>query len=284
VRTKAAQSAVLGKARAAKPRPGVQKLAADAAVEPNAAGHVLDVGAHPFAQIGDLVDKGDLGGEKGVGRVFDQLGGGDVGKHDRRLDQIERPVELVQYRPRPLALGADHHPIGAHEIGDRRALAQKFRVGGDLNPAVGPEAVQDLGDPVAGADRHGRFGHHHRRAAQRPADRLGRGKHVRQIGMPVAAPRGCADRDKHRIGARDCRRQIGGERQPPRRHIGRHQGRQTRLKNRHRAALQTRNLCRILVDAAHSNPKFRKTRPRYQPHISRPNYRNPHSINSLKEL
>src|SRR5262249_48503828 len=70
-------AAVLGKARAAKTRPGMQKLAADATVEPDAAGDVLDIAAHPFAQIGDLVDKGDLGGEKGVGRVFDQFGGGD---------------------------------------------------------------------------------------------------------------------------------------------------------------------------------------------------------------
>ena len=36
------------------------------------------------AQIGDLVDEGDLGGEKGVGRVFDQLGGAPVGEQDRR--------------------------------------------------------------------------------------------------------------------------------------------------------------------------------------------------------
>jgi len=50
----------------------MKKLAADAAVEPDAAGDVLDVGANPFAQIGDLVDKGDLGGEKGICRVFDR--------------------------------------------------------------------------------------------------------------------------------------------------------------------------------------------------------------------
>ena len=53
----------------------MQELAADAAVEADAAGDVLDIGADRLAQIGDLVDEGDLGREKGVGGVFDQLGG-----------------------------------------------------------------------------------------------------------------------------------------------------------------------------------------------------------------
>jgi hypothetical protein len=123
----------------------MEKLAADAAVEPDAAGDVLDIAAQRLAQIGDLVDEGDLGGEKGVGRVFDQLGGGDIGEQHRRLDQIERPVELAQHRTRPLAGGADHHPVGAHEIGDRRALAQKLRVGGDVEAVGRPGAAQDRG-------------------------------------------------------------------------------------------------------------------------------------------
>ena len=55
----------------------MQEFAADAAVEADAAGDVLDIGADRLAQIGDLVDEGDLGREKGVGRVFDQLGGFD---------------------------------------------------------------------------------------------------------------------------------------------------------------------------------------------------------------
>ncbi len=79
---------VLRKARAAEARTGMQKLAADAAIEADPLGHVLDIGADPFAQIGDLVDKGDLGREEGVGGVFDQFGGLDVGKQHRRFEQI----------------------------------------------------------------------------------------------------------------------------------------------------------------------------------------------------
>ena len=53
----------------------MQELRADAVVEPDAARDILHVGADLFAQIRDLVDEGDLGGEKRIGRVFDQFGG-----------------------------------------------------------------------------------------------------------------------------------------------------------------------------------------------------------------
>ena len=132
--------AVLGETRTAKTGAGVQKLAADAAIESDAAGDVLNIGAQRLAQIGDLVDEGYLGREKGVGRVFDQLGGLYVGEQHRRLDQIERPVELAHDGPRPLAVGADHHSVGTHEIVDRRALAQKLRVGGNVKAVVGQGA------------------------------------------------------------------------------------------------------------------------------------------------
>ena len=65
---------VLGEAGAAIARAGMQELLADAAVETHALGHLLHVGADALAQVGHLVDEGDLGREEGVGRVLDQLG------------------------------------------------------------------------------------------------------------------------------------------------------------------------------------------------------------------
>ena len=62
----------------------MQELRADAIVEPDAARDLLHVGADFLAQIGDLVDEGDLGREEGVGGIFDQLGGAPVGEQDRR--------------------------------------------------------------------------------------------------------------------------------------------------------------------------------------------------------
>ena len=72
VRTSASVS--LGKQEPPIARAGMQELAADAAVEADAARHVVHVGADLLAEIGDLVDEGDLGREEGVGGVLDQLG------------------------------------------------------------------------------------------------------------------------------------------------------------------------------------------------------------------
>ena len=66
---------VLGEARAAIAGAGMEELGADAVVEADAARHLLHVGADGFAEIGDLVDEGDLHREEGVGGIFDQFGG-----------------------------------------------------------------------------------------------------------------------------------------------------------------------------------------------------------------
>jgi hypothetical protein len=58
-------------------------------------------------------------GEKGIGRVFEQLGGIDVSKQHRRLDQIERPVKLTHQISSALRLGGDNNAVGAREILDR---------------------------------------------------------------------------------------------------------------------------------------------------------------------
>jgi hypothetical protein len=73
----------------------MQKLAPDAAVEADALSHLLDIGADLFAQIGDLVDKGDLGREKRVGGVFDQFRRLDVSDHHRRFEQVKRSIKRV---------------------------------------------------------------------------------------------------------------------------------------------------------------------------------------------
>ena len=80
---------VLGEAGAAIARAGMQELLADAAVQTHALGDLLHVGADALAQVGHLVDEGDLGREEGVGRVLDQLGGLERGEQDRGLDQVQ---------------------------------------------------------------------------------------------------------------------------------------------------------------------------------------------------
>ena len=64
----------------------MQELTSDATVQPHSPGHVVNVGAHLLAEIGDLVDIGYLGGEKGVGGVFDELRGLAASEQNRRFN------------------------------------------------------------------------------------------------------------------------------------------------------------------------------------------------------
>ena len=75
----------------------MQELGADAVVEADAAGDVLDVGVDRFAQVRDLVDEADLDREKGIGRIFGQFGGAPAGDQDRRPVEEQRPVDLAQH-------------------------------------------------------------------------------------------------------------------------------------------------------------------------------------------
>jgi hypothetical protein len=114
----------LGKARAAEARSGMEELAADAVVEADAARDLLDVAADLLAEIGDLIDEGDLGAEEGVGGVFDEVGRTPGGVEHRRLVEIGRPVELRHHLPRALVDGVDDDAVGVLEFLDRRAFAE----------------------------------------------------------------------------------------------------------------------------------------------------------------
>ena len=89
---------VLREAGAAIARARMQELGADAVVEADAARDVLHVGADLLAEVRDLVDEGDLDGEEGVGGVFGQFGRAPRRDQQRRLIEVERPVELASSR------------------------------------------------------------------------------------------------------------------------------------------------------------------------------------------
>ena len=106
----------------------MQKFRADAIVESDAARDVLHVGANFLGQVGNLIDEGDLGGEEGVRRVFDKLGGAAAGVEDGRLVEVKRPINLGHELARALVVGADHDAIGMLEVLDGGAFAQEFRI------------------------------------------------------------------------------------------------------------------------------------------------------------
>ena len=243
-------------------------------------GDILDIGADRLAQIGHLVDEGDLGREKRVGRVFDQLGGLERGEDHRGFQEVERPIQRSQNRPRVLALGADDHPVGPHEICDRRSLAQEFRVRGDIEAALRQRVLEDALDLAPSADGHCRLGHHDRAFAgsprQRRGDLAGGGEDVSEIGVTVAAPRRRPDRNEYRVGPIDRGVQIGREAEPPRGGVAGDQLVEAGLEDRDLAALEAFDLAGILVDAGDRYAEFGKARARDQADISRPDHRDAH--------
>ena len=140
---------VLREAGAAEARARVQELRADAPVEAHPLGDVVDVGAHQLAEPRDLVDEGDLHREEAVGGVLDELGRGDVGDHERRLDQVQRAVDLLEDLDRARVAGADDDAVRAQEVRDGRALAQELGIGDDREVVAAVLLLEDLLDHAA---------------------------------------------------------------------------------------------------------------------------------------
>ena len=93
--------------------------------------------------------------------------------HDRNLavlggGQVEDAlVRGVQHRRRPLALDAEHHPVGAQHILDRVPLLQELRAPRHLDAQLGVRVLGDqLLHPLGRADRHGRLADDQRPTSQ----------------------------------------------------------------------------------------------------------------------
>ena len=79
---------IFGEARATEAWSGMEKFAADTIVKPDAAGDFLNIGADFFTEIGNFVDEGDLGRQKRIGGIFDELGGSPAGVENRCVVEI----------------------------------------------------------------------------------------------------------------------------------------------------------------------------------------------------
>ena len=258
----------------------MQEFGSDPVIQADAARHLLHVGVQHFAQIGDLVDEGDLHRQEGVGGIFDQFRGPPAGEQDRRLVQVQRAIEVRHHHPRPLVLDADDDPVRPLEIVDRRAFAQELGVGDHRDIRLGAGAADDLIDLVAGAHGDRGLGHHHREAAHERGDLFRHRIDVGQVGMAVAAPRGRADGDEDRVGVSDSLRAFGGEAQPAFADIAGHQILEPGLVDRHLATLKLGDLRAVLVDASDRVSEIGKTCPRDQPYIAGPNHRHAHAKSS----
>ena len=164
------------------------------------------------------------------------------------------------------------------EVGDGCAFAQKLGVGCDSELSVRAPLGDDALHLVAGADRHGRFGDDHLVAVEHRGDVLRGLEHVGEIGVAVAAPRGRADGDEHRLRCLDRAGKVGREGQPVLAHVLGDQLRQAGLEDRHLAALQRRNLVGVVVDAGHGVAEVGKAGPRHKADISGSDHCHAHEL------
>ena len=228
----------------------------------------MHVGTDLFAQIGHLVDVGDLHRKKGVARIFDQLRRLKAGHQDRGLEKVERPVEGTEHILRTRGLGPDDHAVGPHEIADGGAFAKKLRIGCHVEIGIGAGIPDDGFDLAARSHRHGRFRDNDGIAGQ-VTGKLARGvEHIGQVGMPVPAPGGRSNRDEHGIRIGDSRPEFGCEMQPAGRDVACHKVLEARLIDRHHTRSDAVDLAGILVDTGDVEAEFGKTGARHKTDIT----------------
>ena len=254
----------------------MQKLRTNAVVEADAARHVLDVGAHLLAQIGNLVDEGNLGGEKGVCRVLDQLGRSPRCIQHRCSIEVKRPVELSHYFFGAAMLGSHHNPVRMLEVADCRTFAKKLGIGHNSKIGSRIDLVDDAFDLVAGANRDRRFGNHNGKTGQRGCDLTGRSVDEVEISVTIATTRGRAHGDEYCLGRPYRLGEVGRKVEPAVAQVCGDDFPKSRLIDRHDTGFERVDLVGVLVDASHVMAKIGKAGPGYQAHIARPDYGNAH--------
>ncbi len=192
----------------------MQELASNPAVKADATSDVVHVGSDSLAQVRHFVDEGNFHGQERVRCVLGQLRRLEPGQHDRRFDEVERPIELLENLAGAFGLGANHHAIGPHEIANRIAFTQKLRVRGNVELEVGADATGNLGNRPARADRHRRFGDDDGIALERARDLFGGRVHITEVRSTVAATSWGPDRDEHGLHVLQRRLEVVSKTQP----------------------------------------------------------------------
>ena len=249
---------VLGQAAAAEPDAGGQEAVADPHVVAERLGQRDHVGPGRVADLRDGVDEGDLGGQEGVGRDLDQLGGGQVGDQHRHAGVLERGVQLAQHlAAEALALGAvrvdaDHDPVRAQRVLHGVALAQELGVPDQLGVGAGGGQLRDpAGQAGGGADRDRGLPDDVRRPVQVHRQPLDRPVDLGEVGAPAVAALRRADAEEVQVGVGGGVGEGVGEAQPAGRDVGGQQGVQAGLVEGQLAAREQRPLPGVGLDAEH---------------------------------
>lgn len=102
-------------------------------------------------------------------------------------------IETAHYLLGLLALGADNHTVGRHEVFDGGSLLEELRVGGDIEGDIHPTAVKLLKDGLldfaGGADRDGGFGDKYGVFLDVAAKFAGHLQHIFEVGRAILVRR-----------------------------------------------------------------------------------------------
>ena len=262
---------VLGEAGTAVPHTGIDELVTDTAVRTDAVAHVAHVSAYAFANGGDLVDEGDLGGQHAVGGILGHLGAADAhddhfvtGTGKGRVQFAHDGSGLVRRR-------TDDHAVRLHEVGDGVAFLQELGVGDHFEIeilAAGSQFFDDDGAHTVGSThRHRGLVHHDEIVFHGTADLTSHLLHIMQVAGTVFSGRG-THADEGAVGAHQAFRQAGGELQAAIGMAAAHHGLQSGLENMHGAGIQAGHNILVDIDAGHGVAHFSEAGGAHQTHIA----------------
>ena len=190
---------ILGEARTTVAQTGIQEGTANTLVITHARCYFFHICAQRLADIGDLVDEADLGRQKSVAGVFDHLGRTDI-RHDNRRAQSD--IQLRHLLGSILAERTQHHSIGVHEILNRRAFAQEFRVADHIKwDGRRLLVAHNIRNPVTCANRHRALVDDDQRVIHGLCNGFSSHAHIAQLGLTIHTHR-CIHRNKGQIGQR----------------------------------------------------------------------------------
>src|SRR5437762_9734507 len=107
----------------------MQELASDSSIHANGARYLMHVATNFLAEVSNFVDEGNLGCQKSVGRVLDQLSALQGGDNKGRFDQIQRTIKIAHDLDCFKILAPNHDAVGPHKITDCGSFTQELRVG-----------------------------------------------------------------------------------------------------------------------------------------------------------
>ncbi len=230
---------VFGQTGATPAGSGLQEGRPDPRVGAHACGDVADVGTEPVTQLGQGIGVGKLHRQEGVAGVFGQLCALRAHpQHGRRIGAVGGA------HPRRVGVGisAHHDAVGVGEVGDRAALPEELRAGGDTDAQRG----HPVGDRSRRADRHRRFQRDHGAPGQHLGQLRHRGVEGAQVGGAVVAARSGHANENH-VAVRQFA-VVGAEPQPSRRQRPRQQVGQSRLVDDRHTGTQARHPDLVDVD------------------------------------